>query len=141
MPARAPRSRQKSENPFAELIVALLASRAAGVRPGDPGAFEQFLASPAAGFIGPGTLKALRGVKGRVKEITLEGKAVPTSTRMVRPGANDPHLQGTRMRSGNEPPTNQELFDMALRAQRAPADARSFEEFMKKIRVIFDDLK
>jgi len=35
----------------------------AGVRPGDAGAFEQFMASPAAGFVGPGTVKAVGGVR------------------------------------------------------------------------------
>lgn len=56
MPARAPKKRQESANPFAELVEALMASRGAGVRPGDPGAFEQFMGSGAAGFMGGGAL-------------------------------------------------------------------------------------
>ncbi len=72
MPARTSKKRQESDNPFVDLILALLASREAGVRPGDPGAFEQFLASPAAGFVGPGVIG--KGGRGGVLSQNRAGR-------------------------------------------------------------------
>ena len=43
-------------------------------------------------------------------------------------------------RRGGETPTDKELFDMAIRVQREPADVRSFEKFMAEIRSIMDEL-
>lgn len=64
MPARPAKNRQKSANPFEELLAELFASVGKGVRPGDPGAFEQFMSGPGGfgvGSFGPGGFFKGRG--------------------------------------------------------------------------------
>ncbi len=94
------------------------------------------------GFAGGGTVKAVRGLAPGLG-ITLGGRqVVKGGLRRINKAANQGKpLQGTGEMRGGQKPTTKQLFDMAIRKQREPEDARSFEKFMKKVDTLFDDLK
>lgn len=106
MPARSPKSRQKSTSPFEGLRERLASGRQGvlgqteqGMRPSDPGMFEAFFESLAGGFMGGGALGTVQKIGARlVLDHVSQGGLMQKVYRIVdREGKTLMHLDTSRL--------------------------------------------